>query len=275
MEETPQCSWIGSDFIKANLGKEICLSELFSLDSDKFLGEGISEQFPYVKEGLPFLFKVLSVNKALSIQAHPNRAKAELLNAERPEIYKDPNPKPEIAIGLSDDFKACCGFADEEIIVRNFTQNPPLAELLVKLLGEKSDYFSPMDQFLNDFTSALFNELDKQPDEIHKVVSQMETHIGTLKQEDRTEHHELCLQLIPQYGTKDIGIIFVFLLNYVHVKKGEWFLITPDVPHAYIQGELMECMINSDNVVRGGLTPKLKDTQTLCEILPYDSYGPP
>jgi mannose-6-phosphate isomerase len=36
----------------------------------------------------------------------------------------------------------------------------------------------------------------------------------------------------------------------------------------------MECMINSDNVVRGGLTPKLKDTETLCEILPYDSFGP-
>ena len=58
-------------------------------------------------------------------------------------------------------------------------------------------------------------------------------------------------------------------MNILKLKKGEWFLITPDVPHAYLQGELMECMINSDNVVRGGLTPKTKDVETLLDILPY------
>ena len=58
---------------------------------------------PTVKETfdgkLPFLFKVLSVNKALSIQTHPNKSHATLLHKERPEIYKDPNHKPEMAIG--------------------------------------------------------------------------------------------------------------------------------------------------------------------------------
>jgi len=58
-------------------------------------------------------------------------------------------------------------------------------------------------------------------------------------------------------------------MNIMHLKTGEWFLIEADIPHAYIQGELMECMINSDNVVRGGLTPKLKDINTLLEMLPY------
>ena len=47
------------------------------------------------------------------------------------------------------------------------------------------------------------------------------------------------------------------------------------MPHAYIEGELLECMVNSDNVVRGGLTPKLKDAATLVEILPYDSRAAP
>jgi mannose-6-phosphate isomerase len=47
---------------------------------------------------------------------------------------------------------------------------------------------------------------------------------------------------------------------------GESFVINPDEPHAYIQGELVEAMVNSDNVVRGGLTPKYKDTKTLCEV---------
>jgi mannose-6-phosphate isomerase len=58
-------------------------------------------------------------------------------------------------------------------------------------------------------------------------------------------------------------------MNILHLKKGEWFLINPDVPHAYLKGELMECMVNSDNVVRGGLTPKLKDVDTLMKLLPF------
>jgi len=55
-------------------------------------------------------------------------------------------------------------------------------------------------------------------------------------------------------------------LNIVKCVKGESFVCSPDEPHAYIQGELMEAMVNSDNVVRGGLTPKYKDTKTLVEV---------
>lgn len=60
---------------------------------------------------LTFLFKVLSVRTALSIQAHPNKALAEKLHVEFPDKYKDPNHKPEIAVALVDDFLACYGFA--------------------------------------------------------------------------------------------------------------------------------------------------------------------
>ena len=61
---------------------------------------------------MAFLFKVLSVQKALSIQAHPNKLLAEKLHAKFPDIYKDDNHKPEIAIALNDDFIACYGFAE-------------------------------------------------------------------------------------------------------------------------------------------------------------------
>jgi mannose-6-phosphate isomerase len=76
--------------------------------------------------------------------------------------------------------------------------------------------------------------------------------------------------LIEQYGTKDIGIVFIFFFNIFNLQKDQAVVITPNVPHAYISGELVECMINSDNVVRGGLTPKMKDTDTLYNMLPYD-----
>ena len=52
-------------------------------------------------------------------------------------------------------------------------------------------------------------------------------------------------------------------MNVLILKQGEWFLIPANVLHCYIEGELVEIMVNSDNVIRGGLTPKLKDTKTL------------
>ena len=58
---------------------------------------------------LPFLFKVLSINKALSIQAHPTKAHAQVLHETAPELYRDPNHKPELAIAISD-FEGFCGF---------------------------------------------------------------------------------------------------------------------------------------------------------------------
>ncbi|BHF79545.1 hypothetical protein SprV_0702266600 [Sparganum proliferum] len=66
---------------------------------------------------LPFLFKVLSVNKALSIQAHPNKKLAEKLHADHPDVYKDDNHKPELAIALSDFEALLCFRPLEEILV--------------------------------------------------------------------------------------------------------------------------------------------------------------
>ena len=65
--------------------------------------------------------------------------------------------------------------------------------------------------------------------------------------------------------------MFSFFFNLFTLKKDEAVVITPNVPHAYIAGDLVECMANSDNVVRGGLTPKYKDKETLYSMLPYET----
>ena len=87
--------------------KEVMLYEWIDVNRHA-LGDTVKEAF----DGkLPFLFKVLSVNKALSIQAHPNKSHATLLHKERPDVYKDPNHKPEMAIGKDhqqqSNFKNC------------------------------------------------------------------------------------------------------------------------------------------------------------------------
>ena len=120
------------------------------------MGEGFTQRYPFAKQSLPFLFKVLSVRTALSIQAHPNRARAEQLHALRPDVYKDPNPKPEIAIALGDDFEACFGFADEATIVKNLTENNALAGLVPALTDGKYDVPKLDNDFLELFVKGMF-----------------------------------------------------------------------------------------------------------------------
>ncbi|XP_036205025.1 mannose-6-phosphate isomerase isoform X7 [Myotis myotis] len=69
---------------------------------------------------LPFLFKVLSVETALSIQAHPNKELAEKLHLQAPQHYPDSNHKPEMAIALTS-FQGLCGFRPVEEIVTFLT----------------------------------------------------------------------------------------------------------------------------------------------------------
>ena len=97
-------------FCEENDQQMVTISKLFEMDAARFLGEGYEQRYPLAGKNLAFLFKILSVNQALSIQAHPNRKVAERLHIEMPDVYKDPNPKPEIAIALSDDFTAFMGF---------------------------------------------------------------------------------------------------------------------------------------------------------------------
>jgi mannose-6-phosphate isomerase len=75
-------------------------------DNPALLGTDISEKY---SKKLPFLFKVLSIAKALSIQAHPNKKLAEQLHAKDPKNYPDDNHKPEMAIAITP-FEGLCGF---------------------------------------------------------------------------------------------------------------------------------------------------------------------
>jgi len=65
-----------------------------------------------------------------------------------------------------------------------------------------------------------------------------------------------------------------FFLNYLLIAPGESFFMAPNEPHAYVAGEIIECMACSDNVVRAGLTPKFKDVPNLVEMLTYSMGGP-
>ena len=67
----------------------------------------------------------------------------------------------------------------------------------------------------------------------------------------------------------DVGAMAPLFLNYLLIAPGESFFMAANEPHAYVAGEILECMACSDNVVRAGLTPKLKDVDNLVEMLTY------
>jgi mannose-6-phosphate isomerase len=156
---------------------------------------------------MAFLFKLLAVDKALSIQAHPHKSLAEQLHKERPDIYKDDNHKPEIAIALTDDFKAAFGFLPPEGIARNLRENRVLAEVF-----KYEDGVTKVDAaFLKGCVHRMFFELDKDLEKLEIIINKLVSDVEVVG--EKSEHQKMLLTLREQYGTKDVGLLFIFFLN--------------------------------------------------------------
>lgn len=67
----------------------------------------------------------------------------------------------------------------------------------------------------------------------------------------------------------DVGCLCLFFLNVVRLEAGEAIFLSANEPHAYLDGNCIECMACSDNVIRAGLTPKFKDVEQLLAMLNY------
>nr|CAG4640090.1 EOG090X07LH [Daphnia pulex]SVE84919.1 EOG090X07LH [Daphnia pulex] len=218
---------------------------------------------------LPFLFKALSVAKALSIQAHPNKKHAEELFATRPDLYKDPNHKPEMVTAWLGPFEALCGFrpiADIKFFIQEIDE---LAAVVGKAACEalvKAESDSGEMQALRECFSALMNSSEES---IASALQQFEKRIPSLSAEKKESLQCDLFTRIAADFPGDVGCWSVYFMNYVVLQEGESMFLGPNVPHAYIFGDCLECMACSDNVVRAGLTPKFKDIDTLCSMLDY------
>ncbi|KAJ0400326.1 hypothetical protein ATCC90586_007785 [Pythium insidiosum] len=215
---------------------------------------------------LPFLFKVLSVNKALSIQAHPDLALAKTLHAQFPELYKDPNHKPEMAIALTR-FEALCQFRSLDEIVAHVEA---VAEL--RALAGREAAHQLMEQRNAAALRAFFRGfIHADRERISAAIASLRDRL--LAQASRSALETLVLRLIDEYDV-DIGCFCPYLLNYVTLEPGECVFLSANEPHAYLSGDCIECMACSDNVVRAGLTPKFIDKATLCDMLTYRTLAP-
>ncbi|THH01776.1 hypothetical protein EW145_g6856 [Phellinidium pouzarii] len=246
--------------------------------SPSLIGDDIVTAFDAGDGNLPFLFKILAIEKALSIQTHPDKQTAEKLHAEQPDIYKDPNHKPEMAIALTS-FTALCGFLPLPQIATYISSTPEFSSLIpattISRFLSASNSRTPTGPnekaALRDLFSAIMTaEEDKFKEELAKLVARYSK--GSEKPEE-SGVRDLVLRLESQFPG-DIGIFCAFMLNYVKMEPGEAIFLGAGEPHAYVSGDIVETMATSDNVIRAGLTPKLRDVTNLIAGLTYTASEP-
>ncbi|KAJ2776274.1 Mannose-6-phosphate isomerase [Coemansia javaensis] len=248
------------------LGSDTELAELIAADPAAMLGPAVAAAYG---GQLPFLFKVLSIEKALSIQAHPDKALAQQLHRDRPGVYKDGNHKPEMAVALTE-FTAMSGFRPLPEIARYLDEYPELRALVPSAAAFQRAVGGGDAEAERAALKTLFAEL--MTADAAAVGAQLarllERTGGSARAEDR-----LARQLSSEYPG-DVGVFCVFVLNVLRLAPGEAFFMGPNDPHAYVSGDCVECMATSDNVVRAGLTPKLRDVPVLLDMLTY-AHGAP
>ncbi|HVN49000.1 MAG TPA: mannose-6-phosphate isomerase, class I [Bacteroidota bacterium] len=246
-------------------GERIPMHRVVEQFPDETLGSYVREKF---NGTFPFLLKVLSAEHALSIQTHPNKTQAQRLHQQDPQNYPDDNHKPEIAIAI-DSLDALVGFQPLASIRNNLKTLPELTEFI----GNKL-----IDPFLSDqhrtdeamLAQKIYETMMHRADEKERLSICIEGIRQRLEQKgQRSPEEEQFLEQYKLFGA-DVGLLSFFFFNLIHLKTGEAIFTDAGIPHAYIKGNICECMANSDNVVRAGLTNKFKDVPALLDILRYD-----
>lgn len=256
--------WIGahpknpSDILIQNL--IFPLDEIIKKFPNEILGAEVSKKY---KKSLPFLLKILSIEKALSIQAHPNKRTAKILHKNDAKNYPDENHKPEIAIAI-DKLNAIVGLKNIQQLKKSFESYKILYELIDENLKEKISNENSAKNLDKEIYSQIMNcNFEK----LEIVIKSLINSINQQKKKSKIENQ--FLMEYENYGI-DIGLISLLLFNFIELKNGEAIFTPAGIPHAYLGGNIIECMANSDNVVRAGLTNKFKDIKTLTQILQTD-----
>uniref|UniRef100_UPI00358F1A9F mannose-6-phosphate isomerase isoform X2 n=1 Tax=Myxine glutinosa TaxID=7769 RepID=UPI00358F1A9F len=243
------------------------------VDNAQCLGERVQARFG---DKLPFLFKVLSVNQSLSIQAHPNKENAAYLHAHHPEHYPDANHKPEMAIALTS-FLGLCGFRPlceildflDGVPELKTVVGPEAATALHKSVGDEEQVANALKDC---FSNVMMCEKALFQRQLTELVARVEQEVASGGDVSRSNGH-LLLKLHKQFPG-DVGCFVIYFLNVLQLQPGDAMFLGANEPHAYLYGDCIECMACSDNTVRAGLTSKFIDVPTLCTMLNYTPAPP-
>lgn len=236
------------------------------------LGAAVDQRFGR----LPYLLKILDVKDMLSIQVHPSKENAEAefaaenakgiaLNAAN-RNYKDDNHKPELMLALSE-FWLLHGFKPEEELMRVLASVPELR------------FLQPVYSMEN--YKGLYKKVMEMPqEEVNKALQPLLDRIIPLYKQNELRKNEedfwAARAALTYNQGKDIdrGIFSIYFFNLLNVHPGEALFQDAGLPHAYLEGQNVEIMANSDNVLRGGLTPKHVDVPELLKHVRFEATHP-
>ena len=187
------------------------------------------------------------------------------------QVYKDNNHKPEMALAITD-FEALCGFVSIQELSEALHATPELTAIVGQQQADAIHSSCKNSTGAEGALRQAFTSL--MTAEPKSVAEQVEILDDRLQQQTQLTPKEKLIMRLHQQYPHDVGVLAVFFLNLVVLKPGEAIYLAANEPHAYVSGQLIECMATSDNVIRAGLTPKLRDTAVLCESLTYNQ-GPP
>ncbi len=250
---------------------ETSLLDALAADPEGQLGAASRTRFGDV---LPFLVKVLAADEPLSLQAHPSAEQA-IQGYQREQRlgipvsspvrnYRDMSHKPELLVALQP-FEALGGFR----------QASRTRELLAALAVSDLDPFIDLltDQSDADGLRALFTTwiTAPQPDIdvlVPAVLDGAIQYVSSGATEFAAEAKTV-LELGERYPG-DAGVLAALLLNRITLAPGEGLFLPAGNLHTYLRGFGLEVMANSDNVLRGGLTPKHVDVAELLRVLDFN-----
>ncbi|WP_157813851.1 MULTISPECIES: mannose-6-phosphate isomerase, class I [unclassified Microbacterium] len=247
------------------------LEELIRADNVSVLGEEVSERFD---GALPFLVKFIAPGQAVSLQVHPNQARAragysaELHDPAGERMFVDPRHKPEQIFALTA-FEGLVGLLplDEALQALDMFDHPVARAARAELSTHGT----------SGIASALATLARASTTDVHEVVAQART-----LADHGSVPAQTLLALAEQYPG-DPGVAVSLMLRKVHLDPGDSVMVASGVPHAYMSGLALEVMANSDNVFRLGLTSKRVDIEeSIANVLtdpanvsrPHDPDGP-
>ncbi|KAF7895437.1 uncharacterized protein EAF01_009399 [Botrytis porri] len=220
------------------------LQEHLNANKEKLIGKPTLDKFG---ADLPYLPKILSIAKALPLQIHPNKKLAAKLHEQDPEKFGDTNHKPEIAVALGK-FEVFVGWKPISDIQSLFTSIPVLTS---KFLSSSSDTID------KDTLKSIVHKILSLSDEEIKSIYNTLKDTPSSKFPNSPYIPDLLPRLADQYSASDPGnLVALLTMNYLILQKGDAIYVPADGIHAYLSGDIVECMARSDNVLNTGFCPR-------------------
>lgn len=236
------------------------LGDVIAEDPARVLGADVVARFG---PRLPYLLKVLAADRPLSLQAHPDADRAQAQYAQGHPSYVDPFHKPEVLVALSP-FRGLCGFRDprESAALLAALAVPELAPLVARLrAGSAREAVETLLTWPAATRAALLDAV-----------------VAAVKEQPADAAHAAEYAMAVDLAHRhpgDVGVVVALLLHYVQLAPGEAIWMPAGNLHAYLDGVGVELMAASDNVLRGGLTPKQVDVPELLRVLRFTPLPDP